>query len=432
MNKFCSTGSFPIREKLKKTWDWWKQVLLMLCFDESTSTSLIQRDTREKMGLMEASLAIRVWPMLCFDVIHKHLTSLSQVAEEPRLPAAYIRNLVKQLTLLGVKDGMKQKEHLGSSLVDGRPHDSIDPPTLGESQQAQPPQPSKHKKQIRRRLLTSGPYEEDSLDMASARREVVTALRLHRASMYQNSDNHHQQATPQPRQKRKSKSRKNSKQYDFSTTPNFSNNLYNLSYQSFPYQPPQTSYTWSMCVSAPPPIPEDFNLPNQTLGLNLNLQDFDGLDTTVLQNNYIPARCYSSTSPSTSNSFPLSVAREETPYVGLSQAPLVADPSVEADLGLHHTVDDEEMAEIRSVGENHQIEWDDTVHMVTSAWWSDFLNTKENGTSRFGMESPPWLNTNDNCFQQLDEHYSSYYFQDPTLPQMDVGEVEGMDGEWLG
>lgn len=339
---------------------------------------------------------------------------LSQVVEEPFLSAAHVRNFVKQLTLVAVKDSMNQKEHLGSS------------------QQAQPPQPRKRKKPIRRRLLTSGPYKENPLDMAVARREIVTELRIHRACMNQNRDNHLQ--TPhqthsasssratQPQHKWKSKSRESSNLYDFSTTHNFSNNLNNLSYQSFPYQPPQTSYPWPMY--APPPMPEISDLPNRTLGLKLNLQDFDGLDTSVLQNNYIPAPgytsipvpCYTSTSPSTSNSLPLIVAREETPSVGLSQA-LVADPGVEGDLGLHHAVDGEEMSEIRSVGEKHQIEWDDTINMVTSAWWSDFLNTKENDTNRFGTEFPPWLNSNDNCFQQLDE--PSEYFQDPTptLPQ---------------
>ncbi|KAL8107433.1 hypothetical protein AgCh_024001 [Apium graveolens] len=378
---------------------------------------------------------------------------------------------------------MNQKEHLGSSPVYGRPHESsTHPQTLEESQQAQPHKPSKRKKQIRRRLLTSGPYEENALDMAVARREIVSALRIHRACINQNSENHPQaphqthsassSRVTQPQHKRKSKSRKNSKLYDFRTTLDCSNNLNNLSYQSFPYQPHQTSYPWPMCFSAPQP--ENFNLPNRTLGLNLNLQAFDGLDTTVLQNNYIPEICYASTSPSTSyslplqpssqtlglnlnvqafddlhttvlqdnyipeicytstspstsNPLPLPVSREETLSVGLLQ---MADPGVEGDLGLHHAVDNEEMAVIISMGEKHQIEWDDTINMVTSVCWSYFLKNKENDTNRFGTEFPHWLDTNDNCSQQLDE--PSDYFQDPTLPQTDIGQIEGTDGEWLG
>lgn len=67
------------------------------------------------------------------------------------------------------------------------------------------------------------------------------------------------------------------------------------------------------------------------------------------------------------------------------------------------------MAEIRLMAEQHQIEWDDAMNMVNSAWWFYILNTMENGTNsnRFGMEFPPWLNTNDNCFQQLDEFSKS-------------------------
>nr|VDC79144.1 unnamed protein product [Brassica rapa] len=42
-----------------------------------------------------------------------------------------------------------------------------------------------HKKQVRRRLHTSRPYQERLLNMAEARREIVTALKQHRASMRQ-------------------------------------------------------------------------------------------------------------------------------------------------------------------------------------------------------------------------------------------------------
>lgn len=372
--------------------------------------------------------------------------SLPKVTEEPHLSGAYIRNLVKQLTSSRGKDSMDQKEHLGSSLVlDGF---SSHRQNLGESQETQPPQQPQHKKQVRRRLHTTRPYQEKLLNMAEARREIVTALKLHRASMKQANESHPQpayqnhsellQTSPQPQLK--SKSRRNSRIYASGTTNNFSNNLGSLSGQSFPYQPPRSSYSWPICTSAPPPIPESFNLllPNQPLGLNLNLQDFNNLDTTIFQN-YIPSSYYSPSSPSTSSSPPLLVTKEETPHTALSQDLSVADPSIinEGDLGLHHAMDDEEMAEIRSVGEQHQIEWDDTMDLVTSAWWFKFFKNMEiepNGFPSFdeGMEFPPWLNANDNCFEQLDEHDSGDYFQDPMLPQMDIGEIEGMDGEWLG
>ncbi|WOG81520.1 hypothetical protein DCAR_0100670 [Daucus carota subsp. sativus] len=375
----------------------------------------------------------------------KHLPKNTQ---EPHLSGAYIRNLVKQLTSSRGKDTMNQKEHLSSSLVpDGLDGVASQHQNLGESQETQSPQPPQHKKQVRRRLHTTRPYQEKFLNMAEARREIVTALKLHRASMKQANENHSQptyqnrseplQTSPPPQLK--SKSRRNSRIYA-SSSNNFSNNLGSPSGQSFPSQPARTSYSWPICSSAPPPIPENFNLmlPNQPLGLNLNLQDFNDLDTTIFQNSYIPSY-YSPSSPSTSSSPPLLVTKEETPYTGFSQDLSVADPSIihEGDLGLHHAMDDEEMAEIRSVGEQYQIEWDDTMDLVTSAWWFKFFNNMEiepNGFPSFdeGMELPPWLNANDNCFAQIDEHDSGHYHQDPMLPQMDIGEIEGMDGEWLG
>ena len=44
-----------------------------------------------------------------------------------------------------------------------------------------PLQQQPHKKQVRRRLHTSRPYQERLLNMAEARREIVSALKVHRA-----------------------------------------------------------------------------------------------------------------------------------------------------------------------------------------------------------------------------------------------------------
>lgn len=384
---------------------------------------------------------------------------LDKLKEEPQLSGAYIRSLVKQLTSSRTKDPMNPKDHQDSSPVldgdDKFPAQNQNLTKISETQQPQPPQ--QHKKQVRRRLHTSRPYQERLLNMAEARREIVTALKLHRATMKQ-ANEHRQppppqtqslQPSPQPEQEMKSKSRRNPRIYasTTTTTTNFSNYLDNLSYQSFPYQPPQNSYSWPISAAPPLPIPENFNLtlPNQTLGLNLNLQDFNNLDASFFQNNYNPSINYSPSSPSTSSSPPLSVTTDETPYLEISQAPLVTDSSLinERDLGLHQAMDEEEMAEIRSLGEQHQIEWNDTLNLVSSAWWFKFLKTMEIGPEVKAeeddfhlfdqvMEFPAWLNANDSCLQQLDHHqYSSDYFQDPALPCMDIGEIEGMDGEWL-
>ncbi|XP_057502368.1 uncharacterized protein LOC130786147 [Actinidia eriantha] len=107
------------------------------------------------------------------------------------------------------------------------------------------------------------------------------------------------------------------------------------------------------------------------------------------------------------------------------------------------------MAEIRSIGEQHEMEWNDTMNLATSAWWFKFFknsNTEiepsdqeEKGkddeddgyTSHhpfdevFQFTPSPCSNANDffnnHCFD--DDYY---------LPCMDIGEIEGMDGEWNG
>lgn len=41
------------------------------------------------------------------------------------------------------------------------------------------------------------------------------------------------------------------------------------------------------------------------------------------------------------------------------------------------------MAEMRSLGEQHQMEWNDTMNLVSSTWWFNFLNdleTREEGS----------------------------------------------------
>ncbi|KAF2304250.1 hypothetical protein GH714_028867 [Hevea brasiliensis] len=111
--------------------------------------------------------------------------------------------------------------------------------------------------------------------------------------------------------------------------------------------------------------------------------------------------------------------------------------------GLHQVMDDEEMAEIRSIGEQHQMEWSDTMNLVTSAWWFKFLKTmdagpeaktEDDGYDPFDqlMEFPAWLNASDGCLEQhFDDYCSQDYYHYPALPCMDIGEIEGMDGEWL-
>lgn len=123
---------------------------------------------------------------------------------------------------------------------------------------------------------------------------------------------------------------------------------------------------------------------------------------------------------------------------------VAADSSVMTGGGFHPAMDDEEMAEIRWIGEQHQMEWNDNLNLATSAWWFKFLkameigpeatNVEDDGYHPFDevMDYPAWLSGNESCLvPRLDDCCSMDYLQDPALPCMDIGEIEGMDGEWL-
>ncbi|KAK1434827.1 hypothetical protein QVD17_00581 [Tagetes erecta] len=155
---------------------------------------------------------------------------------------------------------------------------------------------------------------------------------------------------------------------------------------------PATTNNRPMSTYVPPPLPlnqENFNLvlPNQTLGLSLNFKDFNNLTTSVYYN-------------------PMAASS------GLSTAKDVA--------------------------------------VVKAARWCKSMETIEVGTKEHDddddewfyhpfeqvMEFPPWLmNTNEtSCFQHIFDHHCYYDYSphDPALPCMDIGEIEGMDGEeWL-
>ncbi|KAE8667062.1 F-box protein CPR30-like [Hibiscus syriacus] len=394
------------------------------------------------------------------------IDQISNLKEEPHLSGAYIRNLVKQLNTSRTKNHPDYGFDGRSSAKFGEGFTETPPQTT--QQQPPPPPPQQHKKQVRRRLHTNWPYQERLLNMAEARREIATALKFHRASMKHANDQQNQQqqlqqeqqllshttshlSSPPPpsEQEPKTKCRRNPRIYPSITPNNLSS--YNLdSFSSFsqhyppPTPAPANPYSWP-CFSSPTDA-INFTLPSQTLGLNLNFQDFNTIDTRLYHNNN-NASIYSISSPSSSSSPTLSVVTEEVPLVALSSHEVGADLTKSyGGGGLHQAMDDEEMAEIRSLGEQHQMKWDDTVNLVTSAWWFKYLKTMELGAPEVKaeeadgyrpfdqvMEFPAWLNANDACLQHhfTDICPDDYYFQDPALPCMDIGEIEGMDGEWL-
>lgn len=172
---------------------------------------------------------------------------------KPYLSGAYIRSFVKQLG---------SSTSSSSSTMRERERGVVERETAAAAAAAEA---KPQKKQVRRRLQTRKPYQEKLLNMAEARREIVTALKLHRASMK------HQQEI--------------------------------LDHQK-PRRNPRIYASDSAAAAAPylslPPLPPpvfleglDFALPSQALGLNLNLHDFVTVPSSAI---------YSSSSTETTSS----------------------------------------------------------------------------------------------------------------------------------
>ncbi|XP_061339618.1 uncharacterized protein LOC133286244 [Gastrolobium bilobum] len=345
------------------------------------------------------------------------------------LSGAYVRSLVKQLTTSKPKDTMNTNTKDPGCVVDVkvpvppnqnlRKHGKV----LG-GRQAQLPiqqqQQQQYKKQVRRRLHSGRPYQERLLNMAEARKEIVTALKFHRASMKQASEQHQQPSLSlQPshlssfEQDERFNSRRNPRIYPSCTTK-FSNYMDDFSYSSISHpSPPSVPISYTLPVAsqlAPPPPPmaenPNFTLPNQSLGLNLNLHDFNNLGATLFLNNNNNdgnnSSSYSCSSLTSSSPPPLSVVTvKDVPSNGTSQGEGVSSlvdtiessATTQVTEGLHTAMDDEGMAEIRSLGEQYQMEWNDTMNLVTSAWWFNFLKNMEHDA--------PQVKTEDDAYHHI-------------------------------
>ncbi|KAK9101588.1 hypothetical protein Scep_025018 [Stephania cephalantha] len=410
--------------------------------------------------------------------LHNNNNNNNKMKEEPHLSGAYIRSLVKQLTSSRPKGGLiiNPKNADEAVVLQHDDHDGEHAHNLSTNlskfsdQNCPQPQQPPPKKQVRRRLHTSRPYQERLLNMAEARREIVTALKFHRAAMKQANEQKQQQQTqsqssPPPPSSSSSSSLQQEEVVNSQPIMDFNNNNNNICYSnvssSCVSQPNYTSFPYMNSPVSPLLLPFNDNLnlplPNQPLGLNLNFQDFNNIDTSTLYHNY-PSIYSSYSSPSSSSSPPLSTIEElphhQLPVEGVcgGMSNLMEYPSFVASEGSNHVMDNEEMAEMKSIGDQHQMEWNDTLSFVTSAWWFKFMKTMEidgvekkeekgleddDGFQVFDevMEFPAWMNNaNDGSFlqQHLDDHFSEEYLQEPALPCMDIGEIEGMDdGEWL-
>ncbi|KAM6559394.1 hypothetical protein CsatA_028633 [Cannabis sativa] len=367
---------------------------------------------------------------------HNKNKLIEKEEDQPHLSGAYIRSLVKQLT--SSSSSPSSSSSSSSSTMNQipinknkkDPNFDNDVKTPNQNQNQNQP----HKKQVRRRLHTTRPYQERLLNMAEARREIVTALKFHRAAMKQQQ----QQSQPPPPPPPPPPSPPPQTRVN-SNLPCFEEQSKNpfYSYLPNPYPNPNP-YSFS-------PIQPQFNfpLPNQTLGLNLNFQDFNNIDTTLYYNNNSAEANASASATTTSSASTVSMG------AGGSSGSST-NPGAVPGLDLHAAMDDEEMAEIRSIGEQHQMEWSDTMNLVTSAWWFKFLRSMENesndeshdycddGVNGFKtfddevMEFPAWLSSNEAGFDDHHCYFSDEFSQAPALPCMDIEEIEGMDEDWLG
>ncbi|KZV28332.1 ras guanine nucleotide exchange factor L [Dorcoceras hygrometricum] len=329
--------------------------------------------------------------------------------KESHLSNAYIRAFVKQLTSSRSKDSSKSK---GRHNTERNIREDV---KLEKSNQPV-------KKQVRRRLQASRPYKERLLNMAEARNEIVSALKSHRENMKQAGEK--QQTLESGPGIQALESSTNDQVCALKSTSwnagNYSSNplnsnLPNNCVPSFSYPTGIVSSYSSWPFS--PIVQENLNfvLPSRTLGLNLNLQDFINIDIIPFHCRTDPSSIY----PSSSNTS--SPAPDETPLTVVPPSKVVESGNA----ALHQVMDGEQIAGIRSTGEQHQIDQrNDSANPVDSSWCFKLLRNMEMGNedqndedsvaSPFDelMEVPTWLNANESYLQRLDDEY----VQDPALP----------------
>uniref|UniRef100_A0ACD6AAA4 Uncharacterized protein n=1 Tax=Avena sativa TaxID=4498 RepID=A0ACD6AAA4_AVESA len=359
--------------------------------------------------------------------------------EEPHLSGAYIRRLVKHLS--------------SSSTTRSNDHHHIPPmgskPQQQEQQAAtQTPAPAPPKKQVRRRLHTSRPYQERLLNMAEARREIVTALKIHRASMRQAKEQQQQEQLVQQLQHQQdvqlvqeqfkqsaawsasmgSSNGSSLSDYLHDSSPSLDFTATSSSYPYYYSSPILPYHTPPLAAPVVPMLdgPLD-HLPAQPLGLNLSFHGFGGAiagedDKNDPAGSFHPPPLLQA-SPASS----YSVYSSPPPATTMASQDMSSAVTSAEDTSLHRVLDDEEMAAICSAGEQHDTEWSDTVNLVTSAWWSTLLESVEgSGDAAVAQQAKAGD-------AQLGMHRSDQYYGHDvsSLPRMDIGEMDGWDAEWF-
>ncbi|KAG6508275.1 hypothetical protein ZIOFF_033649 [Zingiber officinale] len=302
---------------------------------------------------------------------------------ESQLCSVYINRVAKKLNSSRPEDPMESKSRDKASFCKIPRDHSKDRRFLSESQQeskstsVNSPIP---KKQLRRRLHTSKPYQERLLNMAEARREIVTALKLHRATMkhatelqkFQQQQQQHQNPSPSPTlelspavlgeiQKELNENRINFTTHPFNYT--FSNHLQNTNLLPSEYH----SFPWMHLPITPIPVHENLNITyhNNPLGFHPNLQSFNNRNNTFGDKLYWKSTMQPSSQPtsSTSSSLESIMPSFQASCLSKSSCRASCDALDPASRAFHPWMDADEIAQIHLIGEQHDMEWNDKMNM---------------------------------------------------------------------
>ncbi|GLJ10689.1 hypothetical protein SUGI_0133150 [Cryptomeria japonica] len=396
--------------------------------------------------------------------------------EEPHLSGAYIRSLVKQLTShrnhTSEDGGVTCRAEKGTILRSQKTNQEATPLVLNDKEVSsknisfethlegglqgfnspnvheekdtnckgakKAPSSScedgKAKKQVRRRLHSNRPYQEHLLDMAEARREIVAALKYHRASM---GTANSKQSTISPSKPANIKYRRNTKAHQAN------NRCHACILKSDICKPNEAVamtvckhlFCWAclgewlnFCSSAATnycpgcskplrssdvmplnslsqcnkevqglPLPQgnsisfthesSNNQSSASLGLSIPetyknsiakhsnpLDPFPPWSDTMILTSQIQQNPSLNLDPLISmsqNSWQTTVSSNYCSYPPI-QSSMDFNTDHEHMKTWHVAMDDEKMAQIRSIGDQYEMEWNDTINVVNSTWWSNF------------------------------------------------------------
>ncbi|KAG6504828.1 hypothetical protein ZIOFF_037176 [Zingiber officinale] len=232
--------------------------------------------------------------------------------------------------------------------------------------------------------------------MAEARREIVTALKLHRATMkhatelqkFQQQQQQHQNPSPSPTlelspavlgeiQKELNENRINFTTHPFNYT--FSNHLQNTNLLPSEYH----SFPWMHLPITPITVHENLNITchNNPLGFHPNLQSFNNRNNTFGDKLYWKSTMQPSSQPtsSTSSSLESIMPSFQASYLSKGSCRASCDALDPASRAFHPWMDADEIAQIHLIGEQHDMEWNDKMNMMASGWWSKFLRNMDDG-----------------------------------------------------